>query len=319
MIIGPALRAARDAFAAAYRSLDALNTALYGDGLAPRTDADDGSAKHLRLMADRFTRGTATREEVIEACRIFEGVDSADAVLSRTEAGIASAITEVLGPDVHVDGAGCESGDPVDVLVAAVTQALALVVNQRNEMILACGEAADFMQADDAKLARLGTVLEAARQLREHGMRAAWSEAEGRHLDLVAQLDAAIQAAEDVVPPLTFDRLRVTNVRRCSTHYHPIADWSLSDWCTAVAGELGELAGVIKNLRRAETEQRNGHKIPQRGPLVDALAEEAADTIIYLDLLCARAAVDLGAAVTRKFNRVSRERLNTAILLPEKP
>jgi len=131
--------------------------------------------------------------------------------------------------------------------------------------------------------------------------------------------DDALQAAEDVVPPLTFDRLRIANVRRCSTHYHPIADWSLSDWCTAVAGELGELAGVIKNLRRAETEQRNGHKIPQRGPLVDALAEEAADTVIYLDLLCARAAVDLGAAVTRKFNRVSRERLNTTILLPEKP
>lgn len=114
---------------------------------------------------------------------------------------------------------------------------------------------------------------------------------------------------------LTFDALREANVRRCETHYHPVADWSLTDWMTAVAGEAGELAGVIKNVRRAETERnRNGHAIPEHA--LAALGDEAADVVIYLDLLCERAGVNLSDAVARKFNRVSRERLRTDIALP---
>lgn len=115
---------------------------------------------------------------------------------------------------------------------------------------------------------------------------------------------------------LTFAQLRETNAARCEAHYHPVDAWSLSDWCTAVAGEVGELAGVVKNLRRQQTEAPNGHAIPE----VDAakLGAEAADVVIYLDLLCARAGVDLGRAVAEKFNDVSRGRLGTDVfLLPE--
>lgn len=115
---------------------------------------------------------------------------------------------------------------------------------------------------------------------------------------------------------LRFSDLRTANAARCEKHYHPIADWSLTDWLTATTGELGELAGVIKNIRRAETESGpNGHPIGHafRG----ALAEEAADVVIYLDLLCARAGVDLGAAVRRKFDAVSRERLGSSITLAQ--
>lgn len=158
-----------------------------------------------------------------------------------------------------------------------------------------------------------------ARALRDEAKRLAQIGCSTHVLSLIRKHADEIEGGQlDGAPSqLTFEMLRMANVARCSRHYHPIADWSLSDWCTAVAGELGELAGVIKNLRRAETERTNGHVIPMRGPLVDALANEAADVVIYLDLLCARAAVDLGAAVTRKFNEVSRHRLGTDILLPE--
>lgn len=123
--------------------------------------------------------------------------------------------------------------------------------------------------------------------------------------------------ASSFLGSLSFRALRLANVRRCETHYHPVAAWSLTDWLTCVAGELGELAGAIKNVRRREVEtEPNGHAIG----LDDRreIADEAADTVIYLDLLCARAGIDLGDAVRRKFNEVSDKRLSSNIRLEER-
>lgn len=40
---------------------------------------------------------------------------------------------------------------------------------------------------------------------------------------------------------LGFRDLRLANVRRCETHYHPVSAWSLTDWLTCVAGiDLGD-------------------------------------------------------------------------------
>ena len=271
---------------------------------------------------DRITPGTMNARGVVFSekgveCGTCTDDGTAEDPWGRIEERIAAVIADNLGEGAHVDGAGCESGDPRDVLAATVNAALVRLVNERDEMVQRCGEAADYMKADGGRIATLEAIRTAAFALREHARRprVAWSgAAKAVHEQLAQRLDALLDGAP---PQLTFEMLRMANVARCSRHYHPIADWSLSDWCTAVAGELGELAGVIKNLRRAETERANGHVIPQRGPLVDALAEEAADVVIYLDLLCARAAVDLGAAVTRKFNEVSRHRLGSSILLPE--
>lgn len=131
----------------------------------------------------------------------------------------------------------------------------------------------------------------------------------------IRRLSQPLRGGDD----LRFSDLREKNVQRCEAHYHPVAAWSLTDWLTCAAGELGELASIIKNLRRLETEpQRNGHEIPIPSLLQLALGDEAADVVIYLDLLCARAGVDLGAAVRRKFNRVSRERLGSDIVLEER-
>jgi|SRR6185503_6997407 len=106
---------------------------------------------------------------------------------------------------------------------------------------------------------------------------------------------------------LKLSELRKANVKRCEKHYHLVTDWSLADWMTAVTSEVGELANEIKAIRRRQTESHaSGHTI--RGDRAD-MAEEAADIIIYLDLLCAREGIDLGKAVRDKFNKVSLERL----------
>ena len=64
---------------------------------------------------------------------------------------------------------------------------------------------------------------------------------------------------------------------------HALSSWSLSDWMTATAGELGEAANIIKKLNR----YRDG--IPGNSEseeeLRSKLADELADVAIALDLL----------------------------------
>lgn len=96
---------------------------------------------------------------------------------------------------------------------------------------------------------------------------------------------------------LTFSRLRQQNVSRCVEQYHPIEDYSLNDWLACVSEEFGEVARLCKRLRSGElSEDENRTK----------LGHEIADTITYLDLLAARAGIDLERATVEKFNIVSQ-------------
>lgn len=104
---------------------------------------------------------------------------------------------------------------------------------------------------------------------------------------------------------LTFDRLRSANVTRCNRWHTKggIDEWSLSDWAVAMAGEAGEVCDVVKKLNR-DRDGTVGNK-RNRAELLEDLANEIADTAIYLDLLAARAGIDLAAAIASKFNAVS--------------
>jgi NTP pyrophosphatase (non-canonical NTP hydrolase) len=86
---------------------------------------------------------------------------------------------------------------------------------------------------------------------------------------------------------------------------HKLSSWSLSDWFTATMGELGEAANIAKKLNRVR-DGITGNKEPEAA-LRSALADELADTFIYLDLLAQAAGVNLEAAVIEKFNRKSEE------------
>lgn len=104
---------------------------------------------------------------------------------------------------------------------------------------------------------------------------------------------------------LTFRALSETNLRRC-LRWHPsgLNSWSLSDWATATAGELGEACNVIKKINR-ERDGLAGNGELSLERLQAMLADEIADTAIYLDLLAQAAGIDLQAAIVRKFNAVS--------------
>lgn len=87
---------------------------------------------------------------------------------------------------------------------------------------------------------------------------------------------------------------------------HMLNDWTLSDWMTATVGELGEAANIAKKLNRV----RDG--IPGNGDLSEIdlrqmLADEIADTFIYLDLMAQSQDIDLADAVRDKFDRTSKK------------
>jgi NTP pyrophosphatase (non-canonical NTP hydrolase) len=134
-------------------------------------------------------------------------------------------------------------------------------------------------------------------------------------LSATAPLPANARAVAD----LTFSEFRRANVERC-IKWHPagIASWSPSDWLTAVTGELGELASLLK-MRNRERDGLAGNKF---SPTDKMLADEIADVLTYLDLLAEVLGVDLGRAAVSKFNDVS-ERVGfpdrLAATLPEAP
>jgi NTP pyrophosphatase (non-canonical NTP hydrolase) len=116
---------------------------------------------------------------------------------------------------------------------------------------------------------------------------------------------------------LTFDAFRAANVARCAK-WHPagIKSWSPSDWLTAVTGELGELASLLK-MRNRERDGLPGNKF---SPTQKQIADELADVVTYLDLLAHVLGVDLGRAAAEKFNEVSeRVGFSDRIELAEQP
>jgi len=98
------------------------------------------------------------------------------------------------------------------------------------------------------------------------------------------------------------------NRKRCESKTgfnHKLSDWSLADWMTAVTGEVGEAANIVKKLNRI----RDG--IPGNTQTADelqaALADEIADVFIYLDLMAQAAGFCLSNIVRDKFAKTSRK------------
>lgn len=107
--------------------------------------------------------------------------------------------------------------------------------------------------------------------------------------------------------PLTFQEVIAANVSR-AVRWHPgfpdDGDWSIADWSNAMCGEAGELANVVKKIRRYECGLR-GELDPPLDGLREQAAEEVADVILYALLVAAKLGIDTPAAVVAKFNKVS--------------
>jgi NTP pyrophosphatase (non-canonical NTP hydrolase) len=86
---------------------------------------------------------------------------------------------------------------------------------------------------------------------------------------------------------------------------HTLGSWSASDWMVAVTGEVGEAANVIKKLNRVR-DGIPGNKETE-SELRAMLADEIADSVIYLDLLAQSVGLDLETIRDAKFAKTSEK------------
>jgi NTP pyrophosphatase (non-canonical NTP hydrolase) len=96
---------------------------------------------------------------------------------------------------------------------------------------------------------------------------------------------------------------RINKSRALRWHPNGLESWSLSDWCVAVVGEVGELCNVVKKMNRARDGLVGNKETPEE--LRAMLLKEFADVVIYLDLLAQREKINIADAVRAKFNEVS--------------
>ena len=105
---------------------------------------------------------------------------------------------------------------------------------------------------------------------------------------------------------VTFAGFSAANLARCEAangFNHKLGSWSLSDWFTAVLGELGEASNIAKKLNRLRDGITGNTETEEE--LRIKLRAEVADTFIYLDLLAQAAGFSLGEAVVDTFDRKS--------------
>lgn len=104
---------------------------------------------------------------------------------------------------------------------------------------------------------------------------------------------------------LTIQRILEVSAVRCRRwHHEDTVAWTGADWSNAMCGEAGEVANVVKKLRRCET--RTSSSIdPPLDELVAMLAHEIADVILYTLLVADHYGIDVEVAIVEKFNLVS--------------
>lgn len=107
---------------------------------------------------------------------------------------------------------------------------------------------------------------------------------------------------------LTFAMFSATNRERCeakSGFNHPLHGWSMSDWFTALIGEVGEAANVAKKLNRTR-DRIPGNKDGDEA-LRAKLRKELGDVYVYLDLLAQSLGFCIGDAAVEVFDAKSEE------------
>jgi NTP pyrophosphatase (non-canonical NTP hydrolase) len=100
------------------------------------------------------------------------------------------------------------------------------------------------------------------------------------------------------------------NRQRAAKWHEGAEPWSLADWSNAIAGEVGELANIVKKMRRIQTETLKQRADEQDMGVLRAKAlKEVADIAIYLDLMLEQLDPDaiMDDVIADKFNETSRE------------
>ena len=114
---------------------------------------------------------------------------------------------------------------------------------------------------------------------------------------------------------IDIQKFSAINKARSEEVFFPVGYWSVSRWGVALSGEVGELMNEIKKLNRLADGTKSNIEKRSEEEIKEAIGEEAADVLIYLDLLCQRLGIDLETALIRKFNKDSDRKVGSKLKL----
>lgn len=140
-----------------------------------------------------------------------------------------------------------------------------------------------------------------------------WREEVCEIIALRKQLAERLPSPDD----LTFARFSKINRERCESKEgfnHKLDSWSESDWMTALVGEVGEAANVVKKLNRVR-DGITGNKATE-AELRAQLRQELGDVFVYLDLMAQALGFHIADAAVEVFNAKS-EALGCPIKMTE--
>jgi NTP pyrophosphatase (non-canonical NTP hydrolase) len=107
---------------------------------------------------------------------------------------------------------------------------------------------------------------------------------------------------------MTFGEFSQANRERCESPLgfnHKLGAWSSSDWMTALVGEVGEAANVVKKLNR-HRDGVPGNKLT-KDELQAQLRKELGDVFVYLDLMAQSLGFSIADAAVDVFNAKSAD------------
>lgn len=100
----------------------------------------------------------------------------------------------------------------------------------------------------------------------------------------------------DIAQELTFTDFQKKNARRCMNAFDTCKDWKATEWALAICGEAGELANLVKKIRRGDFSLES-----QRTEML----KELADIVTYCDLMTSYLGGNTAEELIMKFNEVS--------------
>jgi len=116
---------------------------------------------------------------------------------------------------------------------------------------------------------------------------------------------------------MTFEEFSRANRARCESprgFNHPLDGWSSSDWMTALVGEVGEAANIVKKLNRVRDGVPGNKLSPDE--LRAQLRNELGDVFVYLDLMAQSLGFSIEDAAADVFDAKSTEIGYPTILRP---
>jgi hypothetical protein len=142
------------------RLLSDYSNAAYDCGAYTESEADYRGKLEVWMAARKVVEDfIRTGRAPVAAEPVLTAQSTEDDEIRRMQNGVRDHLILLGVPDSRIDGAGCDSGDPLDFTKAEISQAFNFFEDQHNEQIAAIRKALDACEAHADDIVELNVIL----------------------------------------------------------------------------------------------------------------------------------------------------------------